>query len=79
MFLNTLNKTMLSKKMREDRYQKLLEQSHIRHKKMNSRTMSTSLEKRINWEKLSQHFKIMVYGKNMDGHLERVDVTIHKT
>lgn len=54
-----------------------MEESRIRHKKVESRTISTPVEKKVNWEKLSQHFKTTIYGKNMDGHLERVDTTIH--
>jgi hypothetical protein len=66
--------------IREKYYQRILEESRIRHKKVDgSSTISTPVEKKVNWEKLSEHFKKMVYGKNMDGHLERVDVTIHKT
>jgi hypothetical protein len=65
---------MASRTERENYYQKLLEKSHKRHKKFDR---STSLKKKINWDKLSEHFKTLVYGKNMDGHLERVDATIH--
>ena len=65
---------MIGKAERENYYQKLLEKSHKRHKKFDR---STFLKKEMNWEQLSKHFKTMVYGKNMDGHLERVDATIH--
>ena len=64
---------------KEKYYQRVLEKSRMRHKKVNSGTISTPVEKKVNWDKLSEHFKTMVYGKNMDGHLERVDRTIHQT
>ena len=62
---------------REKYYRRILEESRIRHKKVDSRTISTPVEKKVNWDKLSQHFKTTIYGKNMDGHLEKVGRKIH--
>lgn len=56
---------MASKTMRENYYQKLLEYSHRRHKKVNSGTISTSIERKVNWDRLSEHFKNLTKnGKN---------------
>lgn len=70
---------MTGREIKENYYRKLLEKSHKRHKKTEISTISTPVEKKVNWDRLSEHFKTMVYGKNMDGHLEGVDATIHKT
>lgn len=65
--------------MRENYYNKILKKCHRRHNKVPI-IGTPKVEKQIDWEKLNNYFKSKVYGnKNMDGNLERMDATFHKT
>lgn len=47
-----------NKTKKEIYYDKILTKCHKRHKKVDDiRTISTNNDKKINWDKLSEHFK----------------------